>query len=113
MLSDYLIDDETLGCKLTAFAGYRFDLATVPKLLRWVISPYELGNLAPLFHDMMYELRGPFPQEPVYITPYRKFTRDEVDELFRHHMEISGVRQWRRNLASRIVRLVGGIWWAT
>lgn len=113
LISDYTISNEALGCKLFAFAGYRFDLATVPRPLRWIVSPYELGNLAPLFHDLMYEHQGKLPQQPVYILPYRTFTRAEADELFLHHMEISGVRQWRRNLAFRVVRLLGGIWWVT
>ncbi|MGL6096604.1 MAG: DUF1353 domain-containing protein [Fimbriiglobus sp.] len=112
LLADYSIDDGDLGSTLTALKGYTCDLATVPRPLRWIISPYELGGLPPLFHDLIYEYRGT-PQASLDVNPSRTFTRLDADDLFYRHMVLSGVSTWKRSLAYRTVRTFGGIWWAT
>jgi|SRR5262245_2573994 len=98
--------------KLTAKAGYAFDLSSVPRPVWWLIAPNELSIVAPLFHDLLYEYRGRLP-DSTYVNPYRTYTRREADELFLHLMEVEGVARWRRLAAYSAVRAAGGIAWLT
>ena len=109
LLSDYSYTYE--GHKITAKAGYAFDLSSVPRPIWWLIAPNELSILAPLFHDLLYEYQGTLPAECV--SPYRTYTRHETDDLFLHLMEVEGVDWWRRNAAYSAVRAAGGVYWAT
>jgi hypothetical protein len=39
-------------------AGFVFDLASVPRVLWWLIAPFELSIVAPLIHDWLYRVEG-------------------------------------------------------
>jgi hypothetical protein len=110
LLSDYNYTYQ--GHKLTAKAGFAFDLASIPRPLWWLIAPNELSIVAPLFHDLLYVYRGQL-QEMGEVDPHRTYTRRETDDLFLHLMEVEGVSRWRRYAAYSAVRAAGGIYWAT
>ena len=59
----FLVEDWALWCRegdweVTVPAGFRFDLASIPRLLWPVVGPFELSIDAPLFHDACYQYGG-------------------------------------------------------
>lgn len=97
------------GTRITVPAGFRFDLASVPRLLWPVVAPFELSIAAPLLHDFLYRFAGA-PPEPA-IEPPRRYARREADRLFRDVMAAEGVSAWRRHAAFLATRLLGGRSW--
>lgn len=91
------------GMRFDIPVGYRFDLASVPRGLWWLIAPFELSTLAPLIHDYLFELRGRFKG--------RTLTRKQVDKIFLQVMKHEEVSWWRRTLAYYGVRLGGWFKW--
>lgn len=90
-------------------AGFKFDLASVPRPFWWLISPFELSIVAPLVHDFLYQYAGEPPEGTV--VPPKTYTRAEVDRLFLQLMRREGVAAWRRLLAYAAVRLFGACAW--
>lgn len=105
--ADYVV--EAGGARITVPAGWRFDLASVPRLLWWLIAPFELSLAAPLVHDFLYRRAGIPPRAAV--EPYRTFSRSEADRLFCRLMARQGVAGWRLVAASVAVRLGGFLAW--
>jgi hypothetical protein len=68
-----------------------------------------LSNVAPLFHDLLYRHGGKLPQDKV--TPYKEFTREETDELFKELMGKCGVGPVTREMAYRAVRTFSADSW--
>lgn len=97
------------GTRLTVPAGYRFDLASVPRLLWWLIAPFELSLAAPLVHDFLYRTAGVPP--PRTVEPHRTFTRAEADRIFCAIMARQGVAGWRLAAAYLAVRVAGVLAW--
>jgi hypothetical protein len=104
---DYIYDSGTY--KITAWKGFRYDRASIPRIFWVIIDKDSLSNVAPLFHDLLYRHGGVLPADRV--TPYRKFSRVEVDNLFRELMGKCGVSPLRRELAYRAVRNFSGFAW--
>ena len=106
--------DAALGCTLIAPKGYKFDLASVPRPLWSLISPFDLSTLAPLFHDLVYEFKGNMPSAD-YAAPFPapRFTQRDADDLFLRLMVAEGVSWWRRNAAYAAVRAAGWAYWNT
>ena len=99
------------GSLLKIPKGFRFDLASIPRLF-WVVpgfAPFELSTAAPLVHDYLYRFEGHLPAGQV--VPPRRFTRREADMYFRLIMKNEGVGVIRRTLAWWGVRLGGWIAW--
>ena len=94
---------------ITVPAKFKFDLASVPRPIWWLISPFDLSIAAPLIHDFLYRYHGAPPEGTV--TPPRTYTRKEADMLFRKIMEQEGVWAWRRIAAYHAVRLFGAPRW--
>ena len=97
------------GNLITVPEGFRFDLASIPRVFWWLISPFELSVAAPLVHDFLYAYDGDPPAGS--IEPPRVYTRKEADQLFLRIMEIEGVPGWRRIPAYWAVRGFGWIGW--
>lgn len=101
-----LTDDWTYsghGVNLFIASGFRFDLASIPRVFWRLVSPFELSIAAPLAHDYLYRFGGNAWN--------RWLTREETDNLFRSIMEDEGVPWWRRNAAYRAVRMFAGFAW--
>lgn len=94
---------------ITVPEGFEFDLASIPRALWWLISPFELSIAAPLLHDFLYQHKGDPPSGS--IVPPRTYSRKEADDLFRTVMEQEGVPAWRRSLAYAGVRAFGWLGW--
>lgn len=103
----YGYDDN--GTLITVPAGFMFDLASVPRPFWWLIAPFELSITAPLLHDFLYANAGAPPTD--MITPYRTYSRKQVDTIFTEIMRLEGVVGWRRKLAYWAVRWFGGGVW--
>lgn len=93
---------------ITVPEGFRFDLASVPRIFWGLISPFDLSVVAPLLHDYLYKNGG---NPPGAIEPPMAYTRAQADELFRRVMEVEGVATWRRNSAYLAVRAFGRWAW--
>ena len=77
------------GHQITVPAGYKFDLASVPRIFWFSIAPFELSLAAPLIHDFLYDHIGDPPAGS--ITPPKIYSRKEADEIFREIMEKENV----------------------
>jgi hypothetical protein len=97
------------GHQITVPAGYKFNLASVPRLFWFLIAPFELSIAAPLIHDFLYDYRGVPPDGS--ITPPKTYSRKEADGIFREIMEKENVVGWRRFFAYWAVRLFGWFAW--
>ena len=108
--SDYHYTDVATGetREITVPAGFIFDLSSVPRLLWWLIAPFDLSVVAPLMHDFFYRYGGNPP--PGSVVPPHDYTRAEVDRMFRNIMEAEQVAPWRRVLGYLAVRVFG--FWA-
>lgn len=96
------------GYRLRVPAGFGpFDLASVPRMLWWLIAPFELSLSAPLAHDVLYRFRGQLP--PQWLTPGTRVSRRIADRWFLLLMAREGVPRLRRRVAWVAVRLAG--WW--
>ena len=107
VVEDYIYDNGTY--KITAWKGFRYDRASIPRIFWVIIDKDSLSNVAPLFHDLLYRHGGVLPTDRV--TPYRRFSRVETDNLFRELMGKCGVSGVRRELAYRAVRNFSGFAW--
>ena len=94
---------------ITALAGFRYDRASVPRIVWVLIDKDSLSNVAPLFHDLLYRNGGELPQNQV--SPYRTFSRKDTDDLFLELMNRCGVKPWRARAAYRAVREFAGPAW--
>ena len=91
-------------CTIVIPEGFRFDLASIPRLLWAMIAPFELSIAAPLVHDFLYRYGG-------MLASGQLLNRSEADTIFAELMEREGVPGWRRVLAYRAVRTFGrGSW---
>lgn len=104
---DYTYDGESF--KITAWKGFRYDRASIPRIFWLIIDKDSLSNVAPLFHDLLYRHGGKLPQDRVI--PFRTFTREETDELFKTLMGKCGVNPIRRELAYQAVRKFAASSW--
>lgn len=89
------------GTAITVPKGFRYDRASIPRVFWVLIDKDSLSNVAPLFHDLLYRHGGVLDTK--LVTPYRKFKRDDADNLFYELMGRCGVEEWRRTAAYEAV----------
>ena len=104
---DYVYNSPTY--RMTALKGFDYDRASIPRLLTVIITKEELGSVAPLLHDLLYRFRGVLP--PDQISPYRKFSQNDADNLFRTVLEQCGVGPVRSKAAYEAVNRAGRRSW--
>jgi hypothetical protein len=97
------------GFEIDAKTGFIFDRASIPRLFWVIIAQDDVSNVAPLFHDMLYRVKGVLPRDQV--RPFRTFERKDADKLFNEIMKKRGVSSWRRKLAFQAVRKFGKAAW--
>ena len=111
--ADYeVVEDYTYqgnGYQITAWKGFTYDRASIPRIFWVIIDKDSLSNVAPLFHDLLYRHGGVLPQDRV--SPYRSFTRDQTDNLFKELMGRCGVDTIRQELAYQAVHQFAGPAW--
>lgn len=86
--------------------GFQTDLASIPRALWAFLDDTELGLIAPIVHDYIYQYGG--------IPSYRGsqsagflYTRKQADHLFKELMKADGVEAWKWRAAYAAVRLFG------
>lgn len=67
--------DTNTGCKIVVPAGFKTDLASVPKILHPIVSPGGNWNRASIIHDYLYSVKGLLPSG-------EKLTRKQCDRIF-------------------------------
>jgi len=87
-------------------AGFKFDLASIPRVLWAIISSFELSLPAPLIHDQAYRFRG----RPVFHTPKVTMSRKDADQIFLKLMQRAQVSGWKARAAYHAVRLFAPRW---
>lgn len=98
-LTTVLIHEHVTHREIEVAAGFRFDLASIPRPLWSLIAPFELSIAAPLVHDWIYRGND------------RRYTRAQADRIFRELMKREGISWWRREPAYAAVRAFGGKAW--
>ena len=107
VVEDYTYDSGKY--KITVPKGFIYDRASIPRIFWVLVDKDSLSNVAPLFHDYLYRQGGVLPENQV--SPYRKFSRNDTDDLFLELMTKCGVNRWRREAAYQAVRRGGGYAW--
>lgn len=98
--------------KLKVPSGFRTDLASVPRPLRWAIQCEELSPAAAVAHDWLYQHEGRVPSDWLKQSiPIRSVTRTEADRLLRLVAREQGVSAWRAWTGWAAVRLFGWFAW--
>jgi len=95
--------------RLTIKAGFKSDLASIPRVLWSFVAPLELSLTAALVHDFLYGCGGEPPAGTV--DPPRNFSREDVDALFLGIMERERIDTWRLTAAYDAVRAFGECTW--
>ena len=95
------------GTTLTVPVGFKFDLASIPRLLWTFLAPFELSIPAPLIHDFLYRHHG----SPPGSSAAAAFTRADTDRLFFQAMVDNAVPRLKRRVAWLAVRLFGWVPW--
>jgi hypothetical protein len=98
------------GFTLHVPAGFRTDLASIPRVLWWLpgFAPMELGVEAPIVHDLLYQNSGVCRHRD---EPPHWFSRRDVDRIFKVLMREAGVGGFRRSVAWAAVRGFGWFAW--
>ncbi|MBL4761292.1 MAG: DUF1353 domain-containing protein [Gammaproteobacteria bacterium] len=104
----YVLQDDFVytgnGEFITVPEGFKYDGASTPKFLWWVLPRDGIHRAAALIHDFIYVFEGKMPDGQI-------FTRKAADKLFYNIMVDYGVASWRAKIAHRAVRIVGYFYW--
>jgi len=104
------------------YAGFVFDMASVPWLLRLFQDRHGLIGGPATNHDLNYVARGVFPHQygvfqqlrgDEWIDVPTDMTRKMADKLFRRMMKEAGMGFFKRNMAYTAVRAGGWTYWNT
>ena len=121
----YTWEHEGQRYRVTAFAGFVTDCASIPRVF-WTFAgvlPTGTHSGAAVIHDLMYQWRGQ-PQPPggkfEVWNPYRKgwetcearWERSECDRLFLRMMKEGGSVKWKRTVMFYAVAWFGGAAWS-
>lgn len=80
-------------------AGFKTDLASIPRAFLAVVTPNGRERLAAIIHDYLYET------QPAWCT------RKLADQIFLEAMRSLGESWWRRSLMYSAVRTGGWLYW--
>jgi hypothetical protein len=105
--ADYLVRVPVEGelVEILVPLGFRFDIASVPRVAWSIIAPFELSLAAPLAHDFLYERNGRLDGRE------KPLTRKESDDAFLYLMRREGIPELRARIAHAAVRVGGGRAW--
>ena len=91
------------GTTWTIPAGFKTDLASIPRGFLWLIPKMGRHVQAAIAHDWFYEMsRDPSPTA---------LTRKQVDQMFLDGMKSLGVSWWKRRTMHAAVRAAGWYLW--
>ena len=87
--------------------GFVTDLASIPRVFRWLIEKLGKHNKAAVIHDAIYQGKYTTPNAPRCIL----FTQKDADIIFLDAMADLGVAKWKRTLMYWGVRVGGWLSW--
>lgn len=99
--------------EITLPAGFRTDLASVPRTFWRFVAPGDLRQ-ASLPHDLIYSYAGHVPADYYTVDSLpapESWTRQSADRLFARVMRDAGVSMPRRRAAYLAVRVAGWAVW--
>jgi Protein of unknown function (DUF1353) len=85
----YRCDVERLRVVIVVKAGFKTDLASIPRALWNILPPVGKYDAAAVLHDCLYQLGG-----VPYL--YGTITRAEADAVLLEAMGVLGVSRWQR-----------------
>lgn len=97
VLEEFVYYSDVLGKEIHVPAGFKTDLASVPRIPIIFDLCGDTSQEAAVIHDWLYD--------------QHLCTRAEADSVLREASEASGVPKWRRNLMWAGVRMFGGSHW--
>lgn len=100
LVNNYIYKSD--GYTISVLVPFVYDRASIPRGLWVFLDKDSLGNVAPLIHDLLYRHGGVLPQNQV--TPYRRFSRKDADNIFREVLKKCGVSKAKREAAYLAVR---------
>lgn len=77
---------------VTVPAGFVTDLASIPRVFRWLFTGHGKSRYPSVVHDYLYEIRH---------------DRGEADRIFREALEVAGAGWLKRNVMYAAVRAGG------
>jgi len=104
------------GWTLVVPRGFLTDLASIPRVLWWLIAPSELSIAAPIVHDWLYEAGGRIRASHVGYPAWgveQRFARSDADAFLYDLAAQAGVWWWRRWLAYKAVRWFSARYWSS
>jgi hypothetical protein len=119
LIEDYVYawKKDGVHAQLVVPAGFECDLASVPRILWWYISPFDLGS-AVVPHDWIYDHGGKLPEgshlrleEGVWVDVGLPWSRKDADRLFGRMMREANLRKRKRRRAYKAVRIFGWRAW--
>jgi hypothetical protein len=95
------------GCPelIKAETGFNSDLASIPRLLRWLIPVNGRHRWPAVTHDKLYSTQGVVARA----AGFAKYSRKECDQIMDEGMKVMGVPLWKRTLMYRGVRAGGWV----
>lgn len=103
--SDYSVD--TPWGNVLVPVGFRFDIASVPRIFWPLIASFELSLVAPMVHDWIYIHAGRISGHD----DGRPWTRKEADDAFLWLMKRARVKPWKAWAAYWVVRKFSTAYW--
>lgn len=101
--SGFILDDPLIGeWRGRAYVvpeGFETDLASIPRVVQWLLPVIDKHVYPSIMHDYGYEDGWP------------NVTRAQVDRMFLDAMAAIGVPWWKRNLMWAAVRAFGAPFW--
>ena len=92
---DYHIGSEDSNEVISIPEGYLTDLASIPRVVRWLIPKLGKHAQAAVIHDFMYQ--------------YHVYPQKRCDEIFLEAMGVLKVPLWKRRLMFRALRIGGWV----
>ncbi|WP_332677383.1 DUF1353 domain-containing protein [Brevundimonas sp.] len=94
VMQPFAYEHSPTGRTIWVPASYVTDFASIPRVGRWLISPFGRHAIAAVIHDWLYSVGEPGK-------------RGEADDIFREALDELGVGVVRRNVMHRAVTTFG------
>lgn len=109
----YEVGEEGSGEVITAPAGMRTDLGSIPRAVwSWGFAPNGPGSKAYVIHDFLYATAGTCMwMGEVRRTRPKPYSRAEADAILREALAVLGVPLWKRMAIWAAVRAGGAGGW--
>lgn len=102
LLKSVVYFDRKSGTHIEVKKGTITDLASIPKIFRFIVQKSDHRTWAPSYiHDWMYLKRGKVSG--------KQFSRKECDRIFYEALKCNGVSSWKSWVMYLAVR-IGGSW---